>query len=61
MDSEAEGSLRLRAVPRIAVVLQLVAGAVSSVVALVNIAGHDPSGWEQLPGVAATRLGPVER
>ena len=53
MDSEPEGSLGLWAVPRIVVVTQFVAGAVFLVMALVNIAGDAPSGWERFLAVAA--------
>jgi hypothetical protein len=53
MDSEPEGSLGLWAVPRVVVVTQFVAGAVFLVMALVNVAGDDPSGWERFLAVAA--------
>jgi hypothetical protein len=53
MDSEPEGSLGLWAVPRIVVVTQLVAGAVFLAMALVNVAGDDPGGWERFLGVTA--------
>jgi hypothetical protein len=53
MNSEPEGSLGLWAVPRIVVVTQFVAGAVFLVMALVNLAGEHPSGWERFLGVAA--------
>jgi hypothetical protein len=53
MSSEPEGSLGLWAVPRIVVVTQFVGGAVFLLMALVNVAGSDPSGWERLLGVAA--------
>lgn len=51
MDSEPEGSLGLWAVPRIVVVTQFVAGAVFLLMALVNLAGAEPSGWERFLGV----------
>ena len=53
MDSEPEGSLGLWAVPRIVVVTQFVAGAVFLLMALVNVAGDHPNGWERFLGVAA--------
>ncbi|MGY2875604.1 HAMP domain-containing protein [Marmoricola sp. URHA0025 HA25] len=53
MDSEPEGSLGLWAVPRVVVVTQFVAGAVFLLMALVNLAGSEPSGWERFLGVAA--------
>ena len=53
MDGEPEGSLGLWAVPRIVVVTQFVAGAVFLLMALVNVAGAHPSGWERFLGVAA--------
>lgn len=53
MDSEPEGSLGLWAVPRVVVVTQFIAGAVFLLMALVNLAGAHPSGWERFLGVAA--------
>jgi len=53
MESEPEGSLGLWAVPRIVVVTQFAAGAVFLLMALVNVAGDHPSGWERFLGVAA--------
>jgi len=53
MDSEPEGSLGLWAVPRIVVVTQFLAGAVFLLMALVNIAGSDPGGWQRFLGVVS--------
>ena len=53
MDTEPEGSLGLWAVPRVVVVTQFVGGAVFLLMALVNVAGAHPSGWERFLGVAA--------
>lgn len=53
METEAEESLGLWAVPRVVVVTQVVAGAVFLLMALVNLAGAEPSGWERFLGVAA--------
>jgi protein-S-isoprenylcysteine O-methyltransferase Ste14 len=48
-----EGELRLWAAPRMVVVTQFVAGVVFLVMALVNLAGSEPSGWERFIGVVA--------
>ena len=53
MDTEPEGSLGLWAVPRIVVVTQLLAGAVFLCMALVNLVGGQPTGFERLIGVVA--------
>jgi hypothetical protein len=48
-----EGELRLWAAPRMVVVTQFAAGVVFLVMALVNLAGAEPSGWERFVGVVA--------
>ena len=53
MDTEPEASVDLWAVPRVVVTTQLIAGAVFLLMALVNLAGSDPTGWERFIGVVA--------
>ena len=53
MDAEPEATADLWAVPRIVVTTQLIAGAVFLLMALVNLAGSHPSGWERFIGVVA--------
>jgi hypothetical protein len=47
----SQAELRLWVAPRMVVVTQFLAGVVFLVMALVNLAGSDPSGWERLLGV----------
>ena len=47
------GELRLWAAPRMVVVTQFLAGVVFLVMALVNLVGGEPSGWERFIGVVA--------
>lgn len=53
MGNESEGSLELWAVPRMVVTTQVVAGVVFLLMALVNLVGDQPSGWERFIGVVA--------
>jgi len=50
---EAVEDVRLWAAPRMVVVTQFLAGVVFLVMALVNLVGDDPSGWERFIGVVA--------
>jgi hypothetical protein len=53
MDTEPEASADLWAVPSVVVTTQLIGGAVFLLMALVNLAGPDPSGGERFIGVLA--------
>jgi hypothetical protein len=50
---EAQEDARLWAAPRMVVVTQFIAGVVFLVMALVNLLGDHPSGWERFIGVVA--------
>ena len=50
---ETNEDVRLWAAPRMVVVTQFVAGLVFLVMALVNLLGDHPSGWERFIGVVA--------
>ena len=51
--AEAVEEVRLWAAPRMVVVTQFLAGVVFLVMALVNLVGEEPSGWERFIGVVA--------
>jgi len=51
--TEQVEEVRLWAAPRIVVVTQAIAGVVFLVMALVNLLGDRPSGWERFIGVIA--------
>jgi hypothetical protein len=51
--AEAQEDARLWAAPRMIVVTQFIAGVVFLVMALVNLLGHHPSGWQRFIGVVA--------
>jgi hypothetical protein len=50
---EAQEDARLWAAPRMIVVTQFIAGVVFLVMALVNLLGDHPSGWQRFIGVVA--------
>ena len=51
--AEPVEEVRLWAAPRMVVVTQFLAGVVFLVMALVNLVGEEPSGWERFIGVVA--------